>query len=102
MDDKRKTQRRRVLKAGKIIFADAKSVIDCTIRDLSPEGARLAIANTIGVPETFCLFETSTGMLYDATVTWRQAAALGVKFTTPPTNIQDPANKRFSRLKFLQ
>jgi hypothetical protein len=100
MDDKRKSSRRRVLKGGKIVFADGMRVIDCTIRDLSAKGARLIIANTIGVPDTFQLFEKSSGMLYPATVVWRQTDALGVKFDGPATSIHDAANKRYSRLKF--
>jgi len=101
MDDKRKTARRCVLKEGKIIFADGMRVIDCTIRDLSDSGARLLIANTLGVPDTFHLFEKSTGMVYPATVAWRQPSAVGVKFDGPPTSIHDSANRRYARLRFL-
>jgi two-component system cell cycle response regulator len=100
MDDKRKIPRRRVLKVGKIVFADAMRVFDCTIRDMSGEGARLLVGNSIGVPDTFQLFEKSTGMLYRATVIWRQNDAVGVKFDGPPTSVHDSANKRYARLKF--
>jgi PilZ domain len=100
MDDKRKSHRRRVLKEGKIVFADAMRVIDCTIRDMSPEGARLLIANTVGLPDTFTLYEKSTGMLHPASVVWRQSNALGIKFEGPGSSINDPVNKRFVRLKF--
>ncbi len=100
MDDKRKVPRRRVLKEGKIVYADAKCVMDCTIRDMSSEGARLLIANTIGIPDSFHLYEKSTGLLYPTSVAWRQSNALGVKFDGPPTSIHDAVNKRFARLKF--
>jgi hypothetical protein len=100
MDDKRKAPRRRVLKEGKIVFADAMRVIDCTIRDMSPEGARLLISNTIGVPDSFNLYEKSTGLLYPANVVWRQSNALGVSFDAAPSSIHDAANKRYARLKF--
>ncbi len=100
MDDKRKAARRRVLKEGKIVFADAMRVIDCTIRDMSPEGARLMIANPVGVPDAFMLYEKSSGMLYPASIVWRQTDALGVKFDGPPSSIHDATNKRFARLKF--
>ncbi len=100
MDDKRNAPRRRVLKEGKIVFADAMRVIDCTIRDMSQDGARLLIANTVGVPDTFNLYEKSTGLLYPARTVWRQSKALGVKFEGPATNIHDAANKRFARLRF--
>ena len=100
MDEKRKTARRRVLKVGKIIFADGMRLIDCTIRDMSDSGARLLIANTVGLPDTFHLFEKSSGMVYPATVVWRQPSAVGVKFDGPPTSVHDPVNRRFARLRF--
>ena len=102
MDDKRKIPRRRVLKEGKIVYADGLRVLDCTIRDFSEQGARLLIANTVGLPDTFTLFEKSSGLLYPASIAWRQTNAVGVRFAGPVTNINDPANKRFSRLKFAR
>ena len=100
MDDKRKTPRRRVLKEGKIVFADGLRVIDCTIRDMSENGARLLIANTLGLPDTFRLYEKSSGLLYPASIAWRQSNAIGVHFKGPATSIHDAANKRYARLKF--
>ena len=78
MDDKRKVPRRRVLKEGKIVFADGLRVLDCTIRDYLRQGARLLIANTVGLPDTFHLFEKSSGLLYPASIAWRQTNAIGV------------------------
>ena len=43
MDDKRKAQRQRVLKGGKIIFANGSFTVDCTIRSLSDKGVRLQV-----------------------------------------------------------
>ena len=100
MNEKRKAPRRRVLKEGKIVFADGLRVFDCTIRDISETGARLLIANTVGLPDSFQLYEKSSGRLYPATIAWRQANALGVEFKGAPTSIHDAANKRYSRLKF--
>lgn len=100
MDDKRKVPRRRVLKEGKIVYADGLRVLDCTIRDISESGARLLIANTVGLPDKFHLFEKSSGLIYPAAIAWRQANAIGVKFEGPASSIHDAANKRFARLKF--
>ena len=72
MDEKRKTPRRRVLKEGKIVFADGKCLIDCTIRDMSNSGARLLMPNTAGVPDTFQLYEKSSGLLYPVSTAWRE------------------------------
>jgi hypothetical protein len=75
-------------------------VVDCTIRDMSQDGARLLISNTVGVPSSFNLFEKSTGLLYPSRLVWRQSNAIGVKFDGPPTSIYDIANKRYARLRF--
>lgn len=76
-------------------------VIDCTIRDMSDVGARLLIARTVGVPDTFHLFEKSSAMIYPATVIWRQPSAVGVKFDGAPSSVHDSANRRFARLRYL-
>jgi hypothetical protein len=101
MNDKRKISRRRVLKVGKIVYADGLRVLDCTIRDMSADGARLIIGSTLGVPDSFFLYEQSTGMLFPASTIWRQPKSLGIRFDGEPSSIDDPANKRFSRLKFI-
>jgi diguanylate cyclase (GGDEF)-like protein len=47
--------RRRVLKAGQIIFNDRRSTVNCTVRFLSNEGAGLDLSNSAGVPSRFDL-----------------------------------------------
>ena len=42
-----------MLRAGKIVFNNKSSVIDCMVRNLSPTGACLLVSNVIGVPSTF-------------------------------------------------
>ena len=59
------------------------------------------IGNTIEVPDAFYLYEQSTGMLYLSSTVWRQPKSLGIKFDGEPSNIQDPVNKRFSRLRSI-
>jgi hypothetical protein len=100
MDDRRKTPRKRVLKEGKIVYADGLRVLDCTIRDISPDGARLLIANTVGLPDNFQLYEKSSGTLYPCSIAWRQSNSIGVHFEGPASSIHDAANKRYARLKF--
>jgi diguanylate cyclase (GGDEF)-like protein len=46
---------RRVLKAGKIVFNNGNSVIDCTVRRLSDQGARLDVVESDGLPRRFKL-----------------------------------------------
>lgn len=47
--------RRRVLKAGRILFNNRMSSIDCTVRTIGDDGAGLDVTSAVGVPETFNL-----------------------------------------------
>jgi len=47
--------RRRVLKAGSIMFNDRRSTIDCTVKSLGSESAGLSVSNTAGIPPEFIL-----------------------------------------------
>ena len=101
MDEKRKPARRRVLKEGKIVFADGLRVIDCTIRDLSTSGARLLIANTVGrARHLHPLREILRPALSRHRRLAPEPTRVGVQFEGPPTSINDAANKRYARLKF--
>ena len=47
--------RRRVLKAGTILFNDRRSTIDCTIKSLGVDGAGITVSNSAGIPPEFVL-----------------------------------------------
>ena len=53
MEERRKKRRARTLKVGKIIFNRNLSVLDCTVRDLTDEGACLIVASPVGIPDGF-------------------------------------------------
>lgn len=61
--------RRRVLKAGVIIFNDRRSTIDCTVKSLGVDGAGITVSNSAGIPPDFTLsikadaFETTCAVL---------------------------------------
>jgi hypothetical protein len=57
MDENRTRLRRRVLKAGKILFAHGTCTLDCTIKNISEHGAMLQIDNSVSVPDEFQLYE---------------------------------------------
>jgi diguanylate cyclase (GGDEF)-like protein len=48
-------QLRRVLKGGQILFNGGTSVIDCTVRGLSDNGALIDVSSSVGVPRSFSL-----------------------------------------------
>ena len=81
MEDKRKTPRRRVLKAGIIEFGGA---IDCTVRNLSNIGAALDVVSPVGIPERFTLFLPAEGRRLPCRVVWRKEKRIGVTFDEMP------------------
>ncbi len=80
MENRRRVQRHRTLKAGIINFNRAGGV-DCRVRNLSPSGACLEVASQIGIPNEFVLVVESDHMKAPCQVIWRTATRLGVAFS---------------------
>jgi diguanylate cyclase (GGDEF)-like protein len=53
--------RRRVLKAGMILFNNRNSTMECTVRAMSDAGAELQVYSAAGLPKTFDLIIKSDG-----------------------------------------
>lgn len=82
--NRRRDQRRRVLKRGKIYVEGLHTVVDCTIRNLSDSGARLRVNSYFVAPETFFLTVVgSTGRLPVVT-RWQAGNDFGVEFVQRP------------------
>jgi hypothetical protein len=79
INDKRHSQRQRVLKSGKIIFANGSFAVDCTIRNLSDTGARLQVPTTVPIPDRFTLAEHGRAPRI-AKVVWRKNDLIGIQF----------------------
>ena len=58
MTDNRKAARSRTLRSGKVVFNYGRSVINCTVRNLSTHGACLELESLAGIPDTFSLVIT--------------------------------------------
>jgi hypothetical protein len=79
MEERRKVQRHRTLKAGSISFNRAAG-IDCRVRNLSPAGACLEVASQIGIPDEFTLVIDADHLREACHVIWRTATRMGVEF----------------------
>ena len=81
--DNRKTPRRRVLKAGLIAFNNRNSTLQCSVKDVSDQGARLAVSGSIGAPDTFDLLIALDGLEVSCAVVARTTNEIRVKFVGP-------------------
>lgn len=78
--ERRRRPRARTLKAARILFNEHHSVIDCTVRNLSPEGACLNVASALGIPERFDVIFEADHSIRPCRVVWHKEKQLGVEF----------------------
>jgi hypothetical protein len=79
MIEKRTTPRHRVLKHGTLAFGGGGSV-DCTVRNISSGGARLDVANPIGLPRSFTLVIQTDQFMRRCHPVWVSEQRIGVAF----------------------
>lgn len=78
MIEKRAVPRHKVLKGGMIAFDGGG--IDCTVRNLSPNGAGLDVASPIGVPSSFMLVIEADKFIRRCHPVWNREKRIGVAF----------------------
>lgn len=74
------SSRRRVLKAGRIVFNNRSSTIDCTVRSLGESGAGIDVGHTAGIPAKFRLVIRSDDFETDCRVVAQTDKHLEVEF----------------------
>ena len=79
MIEKRATPRHRVLKHGTLAFGGGGGV-DCMVRNISSGGARVDIANPVGVPPTFTLVIEADQFMRRCRAVWSNDNRIGVAF----------------------
>jgi len=79
MEERRKVQLGRTLKAGSISFNRAGG-IDCRVRNMSPVGACLEVSSQVGIPNDFVLVVGYDKFKQACHVVWRSDTRLGVEF----------------------
>jgi PilZ domain len=79
MNNKRDTQRQKVIKAGTISFDG--SGIDCLVRNMSVGGASLEVESQIGIPSSFDLvINVEHSNHHHCHVVWRKARRIVISF----------------------
>jgi uncharacterized OB-fold protein len=76
LEERRHSTRRRTFKAGRIVFDDKRSVISCTVVNMSENGANMRLPSVLGVADTFELHVGDE--VHAAWVVWKTDGTLGV------------------------
>lgn len=76
----RAAQRVRTLLLARIEFNGGATTVECTVRDLSDQGARLQVPGSAVLPPRFTVFVPKQGRRYDANLRWQRDGFVGVAF----------------------
>ncbi|WP_119304434.1 PilZ domain-containing protein [Dongia deserti] len=77
--NRRDQMRRMVIKGAKIIFNNRKSVLDCRVRDLTADGARLDLSTQQLLPHEFEL-QVAGDPTRRCGLRWARGTQAGVRF----------------------
>jgi hypothetical protein len=83
MQERRHKPRLRTLRAGKILFNNKRSVIDCMVRNVSTDGACLMVASVVGIPSGFDLLIEGESASRPCNMVWHASNKIGVEFSGP-------------------
>lgn len=100
ISERRPRRRKSVLLPAVVTQAEGKQRFDCTIRDLSDSGARIAMPKGSLFAENFYLINIRDRMVCRARLIWQMEAEAGLAFETmvPLAAITDPALTFLKRL----
>lgn len=90
MNEQRASQRIRSYLKGVIVHSGGQSRTECTVRDLSAEGARLEVSRAVTLPETFDLHVPQRAMVQKSQIIWRHGDEAGVHFRRDAPPVPSP------------
>ena len=70
---------------GCVFFNKRRSAIDCLIRDISDQGARIIFSGAVNVPDIVDLYIPQKEQTIRARVQWRRGDEVGLAFPQPET-----------------
>lgn len=99
----RRVRRKRVLLKSVIADRSGARLFDCTILDVSDDGARIRLSDKCELPAVYYLINVPARLAHEVLTIWRNNTQVGVRFVTtiPVTAATDPA-LRFLRRLWLQ
>ena len=80
MDERRHAQRARTFRGGKILLNNRRSVVGCTVRNLSDTGACLQVERIADIPDRFDLAIEGDELIYPCRLMWTSENRIGVSF----------------------
>jgi hypothetical protein len=80
MGERRRSTRQKSFLRGCVYFNKRRNALDCLIRDISSEGARIIFSGTVNVPDQIELYIPQKEQTLRARVQWRHGDEIGLAF----------------------
>lgn len=80
MGERRRSVRQKSFLRGCVYFNKRRTAIDCLIRDISGEGARIIFSESVNVPDLIELYIPQKEQTMRARVQWRHGDEIGLVF----------------------
>lgn len=91
MAERRQSGRHRSFLRGLVSFDSKHGALDCIIRDLSDDGARIVFSESVALPESLELRIPQKQQTLRARVSWRHGDEVGLDFGAAKAGEQDAA-----------
>jgi hypothetical protein len=95
MTERRALARHKTLISGRIYFNNRLSSVDCIVRDLSDNGSRLEVSDSVTLPEVFEIYLPNKDEYFHAKMEWRKGNIVGISWTPeqPPKRPEQPGSE---------
>lgn len=80
MGERRRSLRQKSFLRGCVYFSKRRGALDCVIRDISNEGARIIFSESVNVPDVVDLYIPQKEQTVRARVQWRHGDEIGLAF----------------------
>ncbi len=102
MSERRRSPRQKSFLRGCIYFNKRRGAVDCLVRDISSEGARLIFSDAVNVPDAVELYIPQKEQTLRAHVQWRHGQEVGVAFPDRAPAVAAPAGELAERVAQLE
>jgi hypothetical protein len=100
MSERRGSRRQKSFLRGVVYFDNGRSSMDCLVRDISEEGARIMLSESVIVPDAVKLHIPQRAQTRDARIQWRRGDEIGIAFAdAKPAGAEGELAKRIVELE---
>jgi PilZ domain len=101
-EERRKLPRLKSLLRGRVYFNNRNSTIECLVRDITANGARLAFGDDVAIPDVVELYVPHKDQIFRSHVIWQRGSEAGIAFSVGATEQQPAEGDLAERVRKLE